>query len=135
MPNINRVFLAGHLTRDPELKYTQSGLAVCAFGLAVNRKFTTKDGGDTEEVLFVDVTAFGRQGETTSEYLSKGDPAFIEGRLKLDQWTDKEGRQRSKVHVVAQNVQFLGAKGNGNGGKREAGGEREAGSDESDIPF
>ena len=108
MANLNRVFLMGNLTRDPELKYTQSGLAVCDFGLAVNRKWKTPQGEEREEVLFVDITVFGKQAESTSEYLKKGRGVFVEGRLKLDQWTSQEGQKRSKHSVVADRVQFLG---------------------------
>ena len=82
MADLNRVFLIGNLTRDPELKYTQSGLAVCDLGLAVNRKWRSREGEDREETLFVDISVFGRQAETASEYLRKGRPVFIEGRLK-----------------------------------------------------
>ncbi len=109
MANLNRVFLIGNLTRDPELKYTQSGLAVCEFGLAVNRKFRTND-QEREETLFVDITVFGRQAETANEYLAKGRPVFIEGRLKLDQWTSAEGQKRSKITVIGERFQFLGGR-------------------------
>lgn len=109
MANFNRVFLIGNLTRDPELKYTQSGLAVCEFGLAVNRKFRTND-QEREETLFVDITVFGRQAETANEYLAKGRPVFIEGRLKLDQWTSAEGQKRSKITVIGERFQFLGGR-------------------------
>ncbi len=128
MANFNKVFLMGNLTRDPELRYTPSGMAVASFGLAVNRKRTGKDGQEREETLFVDVTAFARQAEVMSEYLSKGRPVFIEGRLKLDQWKDKEsGANRSKLTVVVENFQFVGGPGGGGGGE-EGGGYSRGGS-------
>ena len=108
MASLNRVFLMGNLTRDPQLKYTPGGLAVCELGLAVNRKFKKGDEW-VEETCFVDITAFGRQAETSSEYLAKGRPVLIEGRLKFDSWTNQEGQKRSKLTVVADRVQFLGA--------------------------
>jgi len=136
--SLNRVFLIGNLTRDPELKYTQSGLAVCDFGLAVNRRYRTSQGEDREETLFVEITVFARQAETSSEYLSKGRPVFIEGRLKLDQWTNSEGQKRSKLTVVAERVQFLG----GRPGSSDASGDVPPKSDQpgddgadDDIPF
>ena len=138
MASLNRVFLIGNLTRDPELKYTQSGLAVCDFGLAVNRRYKTSQGEDREETLFADITVFARQAETSSEYLSKGRPVFIEGRLKLDQWTNSEGQKRSKLSVVAERVQFLGgrpgdaAPGAPNASKQEQPGDDGA---DDDIPF
>ena len=127
MANLNKVMLMGNLTRDPELRYTPSGTAVASFGLAVNRKWRSKDGQDREETLFVDVTAFARQAEVMSEYLSKGRPVFIEGRLKLDKWQDKEtGANRSKHTVVVDNFQFIGSKsdgqGSGGGGQSSGGG-------------
>ena len=131
MPSLNRVFLIGNLTRDVELKYTQSGLAIAEFGLAVNRK--SKDG--KEEVLFADITVFARQAETCSEYLAKGRPVFIEGRLKLDQWNDKEtGQKRSKLGVIAERVQFLGGKDD-NAGTKGRSDERSESGDDDDIPF
>jgi len=112
MANLNKVFLMGNLTRDPELRYTPQGTAVASFGLAVNRKWKGPNGEDKEDVVFVDVTAFARQAEVLSEYMSKGRGIFIEGRLKLDQWQDKEsGAKRSKITVVAENFQFLGSPG------------------------
>jgi single-strand DNA-binding protein len=112
MANLNKVFLMGNLTRDPELRYTPQGTAVASFGLAVNRKWKGPNGEDKEDVVFVDVTAFARQAEVLSEYMSKGRGIFIEGRLKLDQWQDKEsGAKRSKLTVVAENFQFLGGPG------------------------
>lgn len=116
MANFNKVLLIGNLTRDPELKHTPSNQAVATIGLAVNRNFTTKDGEKREETTFVDCEAWGRQAEVMSQYLSKGRPVMIEGRLKLDQWQDKDGNNRSKLRVVVENFQFLGGRGEGGQG-------------------
>jgi single-strand DNA-binding protein len=112
--------LIGNLTRDPDLKYTPGNQAVCEIGLAVNRKYRTKEGEDREETTFVDCEAWGKQAEVLKQYMTKGKPLFIEGRLKLDTWEDKDGGKRSKMRVVIENFQFLGAAGGGGGG----GGER-----------
>lgn len=110
MANFNKVLLMGNLTRDPEVRYTPKGTAVATIGLAVNRVWTTESGEKKEEVMFVDVDVWGRQAETIGQYMSKGRPIFIEGRLKLDQWDDKEsGQKRSKLKVVCESFQFLGA--------------------------
>jgi single-strand DNA-binding protein len=118
MASFNRVFLMGNLTRDPQLRYLPSNLAVCEFGVAMNRRFRDRDGNQREEVCFVDVTAWGRQAETINQYLSKGRGIFVEGRLKLDQWTGQDGQKRSKLTVVAENFQFIGGRGDaaGSGG-------------------
>jgi len=109
MASYNKVLLMGNLTRDPEVRYTPKGTAVAAIGLAVNRVYTTDAGEKKEEVTFVDVEVWGRQAETAGEYLSKGRPVFVEGRLKLDSWDDKEtGQKRSKLKVVGERIQFLG---------------------------
>jgi single-strand DNA-binding protein len=120
MANLNKVMLIGNLTRDPDLKYTPGNQAVCEIGLAVNRKYRTKEGEDREETTFVDCEAWGKQAEVLKQYMTKGKPLFIEGRLKLDTWEDKDGGKRSKMRVVIENFQFLGAAGGGGGG----GGER-----------
>lgn len=109
MANFNKVFLMGNLTRDPEVRYTPKGTAIATIGLAVNRVWTTEGGEKKEEVTFVDVDVWGRQAETIGQYMSKGRPIFIEGRLKLDSWDDKEtGQKRSKMKVVCESFQFLG---------------------------
>lgn len=108
MANLNKVLLIGNLTRDPELRYIPSGTAVCTLGLAVNRRFKTKQGDSRDETLFVDVTVWGKQAELCSQYLSKGRPVFIEGRLRLDTWTGNDGQKKSRMRVVAENFQFLG---------------------------
>lgn len=100
----------GNLTRDPEAKYTPKGTAVCQLGMAINRYWKDENGEDKEEVTFVDVEVWGKQAETASKYLSKGRPVFIEGRLKLDTWDDKEsGQKRSRMKVVCERMQFIGA--------------------------
>ena len=112
MPTLNRVMLMGNLTRDIEVRYLpNSNTAVAAIGLAVNRKYKTADGEAREEVTFIDCEAFGRTAETMAQYLRKGRPVFIDGRLKLDQWEDKEGQKRSKMKVIVENFQFLDSKG------------------------
>jgi single-strand DNA-binding protein len=109
MANFNKVILVGNLTRDPELRYTPKGLAIAKFGLAINRVWTNEAGEKKEEVTFVDVDVFGRTAENVGQYMRKGSPILIEGRLRLDQWDDKQtGQKRSKLGVVAETVQFLG---------------------------
>jgi single-strand DNA-binding protein len=117
MANLNKVMLIGNLTRDPELKYTPKGTAIAAFGLAVNRSYTTETGEKREEVTFIDVEAYGRVAEIIGEYCKKGRPLFVEGRLKLDTWDDKtSGQKRSKTKVVVENMQLLGGREGGPGG-------------------
>ena len=108
MPNFNKVILAGNLTRDPELRYTPKGTAIARLGLALNRSYTTETGEKKEEVTFVDVDAFGRQAEVIAQYMRKGRPILIEGRLRLDQWEDKNTHQKqSKLKVVLESFSFL----------------------------
>ena len=117
MAYLNKVFLIGNLTRDPELRVTPKGTAICQFGIAVNRQFKDESGATRDETTFVDIEAWGKQGELVSKYLSKGSLAMVEGRLKLDQWEDKtSGQKRSKIKVVLDNVQFLSSRGSGSGG-------------------
>jgi single-strand DNA-binding protein len=125
MPNLNKVFLMGNLTRDPELRYTPSGQSVATLRLAVNRRFTTRQGENRDETLFIDVTVWGKQAEICSQYMSKGRPIMIEGRLKQDTWKTPDGQSRSKIGVVAENFQFLG----GGGGGRQGGGPGGSGDD------
>lgn len=107
--SLNRVFLIGNLTRDPELRQLPSGSSVCSFGLAVNRRFVNAAGATQEEVCFVDISAFGRSGEAVAQFLRKGSPAFVEGRLRFEQWEEREtNKKRSRLSVVADRVQFLG---------------------------
>ena len=124
MASYNRVVLVGNLTRDPELRYIPSGMAVTDIGLAVNEKRKNANGDWIEETTFVDVTLWGRTAEVVSEYATKGSPLLIEGRLKMDTWDDKQtGQKRSKLKVVGERMQLLGAKGQGGG---EGGGPRPA---------
>ncbi|MEM6756780.1 MAG: single-stranded DNA-binding protein [Planctomycetota bacterium] len=122
MPNLNKVMLMGNLTRDPELRYTTSNMAVANLGLAVNRRWTNKQTNQQqEETTFIDLEAWGRQAEVLNQYLRKGRPVYIEGRLKLDQWQDQSGNNRSKLKVVVENFQFIdnqggGGQGGGGGG-------------------
>jgi len=107
--SLNKTFLIGNLTRDPELRYIPSGTAVASFGLAVNRQYTNSDGEKVDDVCYIDIVAWNRLAEVAGEYLSKGQPIFVEGRLQLDSWEDQDGKKRSKLKVVAQNIQFLGS--------------------------
>ena len=111
MASYNKVLLMGNLTRDPELTYTPSQVAICKFGLAVNRRFRTKTGEDREETLFVDCTVFDKKAEVVHQYCTKGKPIFVEGQLKMDTWDDKTtGQKRSKLYVIVDNFQFLGGR-------------------------
>lgn len=124
MANFNKVLLIGNLTRDPELRVTPKGTAICTFGLAVNRKYRDESGGDREEVTFIDIEAWGKSAENISKYCTKGRPLFVEGRLRLDQWEDKNTKEkRSRMKVVCETFQFLGS----GGGRGEAGGGSEGG--------
>jgi single-strand DNA-binding protein len=145
MANLNKVLLLGNVTRDPEVRYTPKGSAVCDLGIAVNRAYTTDSGEKREEVTFVDVTLWGRTAEVASEYLKKGRPVFIEGRLQMDSWDDKQtGQKRTRLRVVAENMQLLG--GRPSGSAAEATGDSRQTStppkksaapepDEDEIPF
>jgi single-strand DNA-binding protein len=128
MASFNKVLLMGNLTRDPQMKYLPSQTAVAEFGLACNRKFHTANGEDREEVTFVDCTAFGKTGEVINQYFQKGKPIFIEGRLKYDQWEDKQGGgKRSRLTVVVENFQFVGGRDGGGAGGGGGGGSYEGG--------
>src|SRR5436190_14804004 len=117
MASLNKVMLIGNLTRDPEIKYTPKGTAIADIGLAVNRNYTTESGEKREEVTFIDVTLWGRVAEIVGEYCKKGRPLFVEGRLQLDTWEDKQsGQKRSKLKVVGENIQLLGSREGGGGG-------------------
>lgn len=108
MASLNKVYLMGNLTRDPEVRTTPSGLKIAKLGLAVNRKYKTRDNEPKEETTFVDIDAFGTQAETLERYCEKGSPLFVEGRLRLDQWQTSTGDNRSKLTVVLENFQFIG---------------------------
>lgn len=113
MASLNKVLLMGNLTRDPELRVTSGSLAICKFGLAVNRVYRNREGERKEDTTFVDVDAFGAPAETIAKYMSKGKPIFIEGRLQLDSWETNTGEKRSKLKVVCDNFQFIGPRGDG----------------------
>ena len=129
MANLNKVMLIGNLTRDPELRYTPKGTAVTDISLAINRVWTNEQNARQEETIFVEVTLWGRQAELAQQYLSKGRSAYIEGRLQMDTWDDKEtGKKRSKLKVIGENLQFLpdGKGGNGGGTAPQGGGQPQA---------
>ena len=111
MASYNKVLLMGNLTRDVALKHTSGNQAVADIAIAVNRKFKTKDGQEREEVTFVDCECWGPRAEVIAKYFSKGKPIFIEGRLKLDSWEDKDGQKRSKMRVMIEDFQFVGGGG------------------------
>jgi len=126
MANFNKVLLMGRLTRDPQLSYLPSQTAVVDFGLAVNRRWKSREGEDRDETCFVDCRAFGRMAENINKYLSKGRPVFVEGRLTFDSWTAQDGTKRSKHRVTVENFQFLGGgpgAGAGRAGPSEPGAE------------
>lgn len=120
MASYNRVILVGNLTRDPELRYITSGTAVSDVRLAVNDRRKNANGEWVEETTYVDVTLWARTAEVASEYLSKGSPVLIEGRLRLDTWETSDGQKRSKLHVVAERMQMLGSRGSGGSGRASA---------------
>jgi single-strand DNA-binding protein len=109
MANFNKVILVGYLTRDPELRYTQDGISVANFGIAVNHEWTTQNGEKKKETAFVDCTVWRKQAEILNQYCKKGSPLLLEGRLKFDSW-EKDGQRRSKLSVVVDRFQFLGSK-------------------------
>src|SRR5246500_2037388 len=118
MASFNKVILLGNLTRDPEVRYTPKGSAVCDLGLAVNRNYTLESGEKREEVTFVDVVLWSRLAEIAGEYLRKGRPVFIEGRLQMDSWDDKQtGQKRTKLRVVSESMQLLGGRPGGAAGE------------------
>lgn len=135
MANFNRAILMGNLTRDPELRYIPNGSAVTNLRLAINRTYKSQTGEQKEEVTYVGVVVWGKQAETCAEYLSKGSPVFIEGRLQSRQWETEDGQKRSILEVVADRVQFLGRKkAEGPGQAPEAALPPQAEA-EDDIPF
>ena len=133
MASFNKVILLGNLTRDPEVRYTPKGTAVTELGMAVNRVYTAENGEKREETTFVDVTLWGRTAEIAGEYLKKGRPVFIEGRLQLDTWDDKQsGQKRSKLKVVGEGLQLIGSRPGGGGGG--GGNEEDSGAPRSNKP-
>ncbi|MDR2463564.1 MAG: single-stranded DNA-binding protein [Verrucomicrobiales bacterium] len=113
MASLNKVFLMGNLTRDPEIRHTPKGTAVGDLSMAINRSYTAPDGSTKDEVCYVDVVVWGRQAETCKDYLTKGSPIFIEGRLQLDQWETQQGEKRSRLRIHAERTQFIGGRGGG----------------------
>lgn len=131
--NWNKVTLAGNLTRDPELKYSTKGVPICKIGLAINRQWKSESGEKKEEVTFIDCTAFGRTAEAIGQYMVKGRPIFIEGRLNLETWDDKQsGQKRSKLGVIIEQFQFIG--GNKGEGKSSAPKTDKPASESTDAP-
>jgi single-strand DNA-binding protein len=120
MATYNRVILLGNLTRDPELSYTPSSTPVCKFGLATNRRWRDQSGEMRDETCFVDCTVFGRQAETFNQYMRKGRPVLVEGRLSFSQWTGQDGQKRSKHEVIIERYQFVGGRQEGSGGRPAA---------------
>jgi single-strand DNA-binding protein len=141
MANLNKIFLMGNLTRDPQLSYLPSQTPVVEFGIATNRKWKSQDGQQRDETCFVDCRAFGKTAETINKYLSKGRPVFLEGRLTFDTWTAQDGSKRSKHRVTVESFQFLpGGGGQGGGGGAPADSQGQGGSwsgpePQDDIPF
>jgi len=131
MASFNKVLLIGNLTRDVDMRFIPSGKAVANFGLAVNRTYTDANGEKVEDTCFVDIVAWDRLAEVCGDYLAKGRPVFIEGRLQMDSWEAEDGQKKTRLKVIAQNIQFLG----GTTAKSEAGGDDgDAGAD-ADVPF
>lgn len=119
MASLNKVMLIGNLTRDPELRYTPQGAPVCEMRLACSRTYKTPSGEKKEDTLYIDVTTWRRQAEVASQYLKKGRPVFVEGRLTYDEWETSDGQKRSKIRVTAERLQFLGSGPRGGGGSPE----------------
>jgi len=129
MASLNKVMIIGNLTRDPEVRYTPKGSAVCDMAIAVNRRYVTDSGERQEEVTYLDIVLWNKQAELAGQYLAKGRAVFIEGRLQMDTWEDKaSGQKRSKIRIVCENMQFLDSKGAGGGG----GGSYQGGEDGSE---
>jgi len=142
MPDLNKVILAGRLTRDPEARVLPSGMALCKLGLAHSRKYRTKEGDQREETLFINATCWGKTAEYVRDYYKKGRPVLVEGRLKLDEWEDKSsGQKRSTIEITADRVQALdwedrGGTGGGGGGRtRRQDSAPDGPEPEDDIPF
>lgn len=147
MASLNKVFIIGNLTRDPEVRYLPSGAAVADIRLAANRRFKTQQGEDKEETCYVNVSAWGRQAETCGQYLSKGSPVLVEGRLRYEEW-EKDGQKNSRISITAERVQFMGSPRSSSeyGDSPDGGGDRAPSSnnqggasdgpaDDDDLPF
>ena len=149
MANFNKVILMGNLTRDIELRHSQGGMAIAKFGMAINRRSSSQSGEARETTCFVDLTAFGKSAELLHQYVRKGSPLFVDGRLEYSTWESQDGGKRSKLEVIVENFQFMGGRaeggGGGGGGERRGGGRRQGGGQEGaaggeevdygDIPF
>lgn len=144
MPSYNKVILIGNLTRDPELKYTPKGAAICDIGIAVNRKWKTEGGQEQEEVAFIDCTAFGKTAETVAKFFRKGAPIMVEGRLKMDSWEDRQtNQQRTKLKVVLESFTFVGGEKDSDSNREERTRQPRQSNpqhstdtdDDSDVPF
>ncbi len=133
MASLNKVFLIGNLTRDPELRYIPNGTAVAKFGLAVNRTYKSQDGEQKDDTCFVDIVTWGKTAELCANYLSKGRPIFVEGRLQYSTWETPDGQKRNKIDVVAERIQFLGGARTTEGSSEAEGIEGIEADD--DIPF
>ena len=129
MINFNRTYTAGNLTRDPELRDTKSGTKVAGIAIAMNRQWKDKDGNQQQETEFQDITAYGKQAETIGQYFKKGDPIFVEGRLKTEKWEDKEGNPRSKKIIILENFKFF------NTGKKQQEEQKSVKQDDLDVGF
>ena len=134
MANYNKVILVGNLTRDPQLSYLPSQTPVCEFGIAVNRRWRGQNGEQREETCFVDCRTYGKQAETFNQYMSKGQPVLIEGRLQFDTWEGQDGTRRSKHRVFVERFQFLGGPRSGGSPSRQAPARAPAPSDTGDDP-
>ena len=131
MASLNKVMLIGNLTRDPEVRFTPKGTAVCDMAIAVNRRYVNDAGERQEEVTYLDVVLWSKQAELAGQYLSKGKPIFIEGRLQMDSWEDKAtGQKRTKIRIICENMQFLDNKGGAAGGGGGGGGNYAGGDDD-----
>lgn len=137
MSKLNKVFLMGNLTKDPELRYTPAGTAIVEFGMAMNRDWKGTDGEKKSEVCYVQVNMFGRRAEVITEHFTKGNPIFIEGRLQFNQWETNEGQKRNTLKVVAEDFQFIGGKASGGGsaGPSFSEGDNRPDVNEEEIPF
>ena len=133
MASFNRVILAGNLTRDPQLSYLPSSTAVAEFGLAINRRFRTQDGQQRDETCFIDCRCYGRQGETINQYVSKGRPLLVEGRLQYQNWTGQDGTKKSKHIVIVESFTFIDGRRDGDGGGGGGGGGRRASAPEPNM--
>jgi len=135
MASLNKVMLIGNLTRDPQLSYLPSQTPVVEFGLAINRTFRKQDGSQGEETCFVDCQMFGKRAEVINQYVKKGDPLFVEGRLKFDSWQAQDGSKRSKLRVFVENFEFLGKGSSGGRQNNRQGSDGPPPPTDDDVPY